>query len=194
VFFRADGARFREASAEVGLAGVRGVTQAVVADFDADAWLDLLCLGAAPSLLRNERGTFAAVALGGDWGERGAGVGSACDADGDGRIDVVLGAGALALARNRGPARGRWVSLTLTGSGCTPVGAVVRAHHADGTVQAFRAGSHHRGHLAQGFGVIPLATTAENPLRQIEVRFPGGASVSHAIEGPGALRLAQPER
>lgn len=193
VFYRAEAGAFAEASAAVGLGGIQGMGQVVVADFDADAWLDLLCLGSDPRLFHNLRGRFEEVVLPAAWRATGAVVGSACDADGDGRIDVALASGTLVLARNRSVPRGSWVWLTLAGPHAAPVGAFVRAIHADGSVQTRRAGSHPAGHLAQVLGVLALATPPENPIRRIEVRFPGGATVRHAVSGPGAIRLAPPE-
>jgi len=190
--FRAEGARFSAAGAEAGLAGLAGVTQAIVADLDADGWLDLVCLGPSLQLLRNERGRFVRVAPGEDWRAVSAPVGVACDADGDGRIDVVLASGELVLLRNQGVPRGDWLRVALAGPGRAPVGAVLRATYADGTVQALRAGSWQRGHLAQGSGEPWLASPHDNPLRAIEVRFPGGATVRQAVEGPGRVRLAAP--
>ena len=192
LLFRAEGARFTEAGAGAGLAGLAGVTQAIVADLDADGWLDLVCLGPSLQLLRNERGRFAHVAPGEDWRGVSASVGVACDADGDGRLDVVLASGELVLLRNRSELRGEWLRVALAGSGRAPVGALLRATHADGTVQALRAGSWQRGHLAQAFGEPWLASPHDNPLRAIEVRFPGGVTVRQAVTGPGRVRLAAP--
>ncbi|HEX6883363.1 MAG TPA: VCBS repeat-containing protein [Planctomycetota bacterium] len=190
--FRAEGARFASAGAEAGLAGLAGVTQAIGTDLDADGWLDLVCLGPTLQVLRNERGRFARVAPGAGLRGASAPVGTACDADGDGRVDVVLASGELVLLRNQSELRGEWLRVDLAGPGRAPVGALLRARYADGTVQAVRAGSCQRGHLAQAFGEVWLASPRDNPLRELEARFPGGATVRQAITGPGPVRLAAP--
>jgi hypothetical protein len=189
-FFRARADGFEDATEEVGLGGALGVTQALVCDFDADAWFDLWLLGGGSALYRNERGCFRSTRLAEDLRRASRGVGSTCDVDGDGRIDVVLAHSGLAVARNRCEPRAAWITVTLGGPGRVPLGARVRAFHADGAVVAVRAGSFHRGHLAQGFGPILLATPAANPIRRLEVRFPAGAVVTRDVTGPGPLHLA----
>lgn len=189
VLFLAEDEGFVEATARVGLDGVEGASDVVVADFDADAFLDLLFLGRSPRLFRNERGHMRPQPFaGGDPGWA-ASVGTACDADGDGRIDVVLAGRDLALARNRTADAGAWVVLSLTRDERPPIGALVRATYADGSVHVCRVGSTHRGHLAQSHGPIALACPSENPLRQLEVRFPGGERRVTAVSGPGPVRL-----
>lgn len=192
--YRASSGRFTEASAEAGLAGLEGVTCVVVADFDADGWLDLFCLGKTWRLFHNRGGRFQSSPL--ELGERGAGaaVGTACDTDGDGRPDVVIAAESLVVAKNRTEPRGEWVSLVLTGPPGARVGALVRASYAGGETRLVRAGSFHRGHLSQSFGPIPFASPPANPLRRLEVRFPGGATVAREIEGPGSVTIGPPAR
>jgi hypothetical protein len=117
-------------------------------------------------------------------------VGTALDADGDGRLDVALAGQGLMLARNVAVAGGSVVWLRLERRGREPVGAFVRARYRDGSVQAWRFGSHNRGHLAQGGGPLPLTTSSENPLDEIEVCFPGGESRRVGVSAPGTLNLS----
>jgi hypothetical protein len=190
VLFRAEGGRFVDATEGSGLGVASGATQVVAADFDGDAYLDLLCLGSQSRLLANVRGRFTPVPLPAAWGEREWPVGAACDVDGDGRIDVALAGKELALARNRSAQAGAWIRLSVLRDGRIPIGALVRAVYGDGTVHACRVGSTHRGRLSQAHGVIALASPEGSPLREIRVTFPGGAQRSVPVTTPGALTIA----
>jgi hypothetical protein len=183
VLFRSVAQGFVEATAQSGLAGLAGSTQVVAADFDADGWIDLLGLGARARYARNERGHFTVEVL--PEAFSGFRVGAALDANGDGRLDVALAGRELALARNDVTPRGTFVLLDVRRRGRPAIGARVRAHYRDGTCQAWRIGSAHRGHLSQSGGPLWLATHAENPLTEIEVFFLGGTRKSLAVGGPG---------
>jgi VCBS repeat protein len=189
-FFRAEATGFVEATTAVGLSAATGTSQAVVADLDADGFLDVLCLGAEPRLFRNARGRLQPQALPDEWRAHGLRVGAPGDVDGDGRVDLVLAGRELWLARNRGGRSGSWVELAVARAGRIPVGARVRAVHADGSVHAARVGSTNRGHLSQGSGPLWLASPPENPLRRIEVLFPGGARRAVEVGAPGKLSVS----
>lgn len=186
VLFLAEDGGFREATEEVGLGGRSGVTDVVVGDFDADTWSDLLFLGDDPALFHNRRGRLAREAFGP--GKR-ACVGAVCDADGDGRLDVALAGRDLMLARNRTAGEPSWVWLRVERGGRTAVGARVQVHHADGSQRAYRIGSALRGHVSQSDGPLPLASPSENPVRRIDVCFPGGERRSAEVTGAGAMTI-----
>jgi len=181
--------RFVDASRDAGLAELRGVTQLVVVDLDADAWLDLLVLGREPRLLWNRAGTLRPIPLAAEWAAFAAVVGAPLDADGDGALDVALAGRSLALARNRSAQAGGWVSFELRRGGRVPLGAEVRARYADGRVQVHRLGTSQRGHLSQSHGPLLLASPRAAPLRTLELRVPGLAPRTVEVSGPGPLRL-----
>ncbi len=112
------------------------------------------------------------------WGDvRGS---ATCDYDRDGRVDLAVGQNGAntLLFRNTGGQPGLRVRLSAGEGNPTGVGAVVRLKFGEssGPARIVTAGS---GYWSQDAAVQVLATP--RPPTQLEVRWPGGKTTTHAV-------------
>jgi hypothetical protein len=170
--FRREGERFRDVTREAGLAGARGTRGLVLLDADDDGLPDAVSFGGRTLLWRNEAGQrFRATPLGPLLGEP-IHAAAALDADADGRVDLVLVGRRRHLLRNRATANGS-LDVVLRAGAADPVGALVRAHYADGRTRAQRLGSAHSSAFSQSIQPLHFGISDGVRLESLSVRWPG---------------------
>lgn len=178
-------AGFRDATAELGLAGAVGARDATVFDADMDGWLDVFVGGEPSHLLWNRSGDGLERIELDDLFVDGVELDRtrtrllpfrpSADAP---RDDLMVSGRRWGLARNatENEARLRYVTLPPAPSGVTsPVGALVRAFYDDGHVQRVRVGSNARTRLSQAIPEVRFGLPTPGAITRIEVRWPGSS-------------------
>jgi hypothetical protein len=169
-----DGPGWKEAGRDLGIAGLRGIQAFALLDVDNDGFEDAVSFGREAWLWRNRGGMrFELISLPADLIPEPILAAAPLDADGDGLTDLVLAGRQRHLLLNRFPGDHAWVDLVPREAGREPIGALVRAVHADGRVNARRWGSAHSSRAGQALQPLRFGVGAEAPLVRVEVRWPG---------------------
>ena len=184
--FRNDDGTYLDVTEELGLGDITGLRHALLADIDNDGWLDLVTFDTGLDWWRNLLGeSFEREPLDGDFSNPVSHWFTAGDIDMDGQIDIVLMTQfnrQVLQNRTQGP------NTLLEVHPDLPLGTVIRAYHADGTIFAQSWGAATVTRYSQVLQPLRFGQAPDVPVLELGVQLPGDATERYRVTVPAGVR------
>lgn len=172
--YRRQGDVYVDVTKSVNLAPIDGTVRLVILDVDNDGFVDIISLGEDALLLRNQHGKrFEPGRLWEEWSAHPEIAATTGDFNNDGRIDLVFVDESPHLAVNSAESDNQFLFVHFSPAVHEPIGALVRAYYADGSVQVQRYGSSHNTRFSQALQPLHFGIPSTTSLDSIGIRWPG---------------------
>lgn len=191
--YRREPDRYTDVTTASGI-GTEGTEAIVFLDSDNDGDLDVVSLGKATRLWRNQGGgVFEVEPLAANMTPNQLRAATVADFDGDGRLDIFGVGKARFLLQNRTADNNRWLDVELSDGGLPAIGAVATAVYSDGSKQAQRLGSAASSAFSQTAEPLHFGIAEGIEVTELQIRWPRDGSLT-SLRAPGAGRRVRIDR
>ncbi|OIP37660.1 MAG: hypothetical protein AUK47_13220 [Deltaproteobacteria bacterium CG2_30_63_29] len=173
VFYQRDKLHFEDITEKLGMSDIQSFRYVLPGDFDNDGLVDGFGLGASLVLLKNlGPAGFQTIEPDPVVLLQDETVGFVADLDNDGWLDAITAMGKRLRISNKSTGNSA-LMVYLTADGVQPIGAIVRAYYANGSVRAQRYGSAASTRWSQTLLPLHFGIPLDGAIREIGIVWPG---------------------